>query len=147
MPPLRLGSRRLRFRYHDEKSMPFSLRLEPESGLVIATCSGPLAVHDALMGVAVFWNSPEWRGMPVVWDLRSAQLDIEGAHVQEMARFVLQRQPKNPSPRVAFVTGRDVDYGLARMFQVYRQHPATQVRVFRDYEEAVSWARTGFPPA
>jgi len=127
--------------------MPFSLSFEPEKGLVIAVCSGALNVHDALMGVAVFWNSPEWSGMPVVWDLRTAQLDIKGTDVQEIARFVLQRQPETPSPRVAFVTGRDVDYGLARMFQVYRQHPSTQVRVFRDYEEAVSWARTGLPHA
>jgi hypothetical protein len=40
------------------------------------------------------------------------------------------------------VTARDVDFGLVRMFQVIRQHPSTQVQVFRDYEEAVSWARS-----
>jgi hypothetical protein len=127
--------------------MPFSLSFEPESGLVIVTCSGSLGVNDARMGAAVFWNGPEWSGKPVVWDLRSAQLDVRGADVQEIARFILERQPETPPPRVAFVAGRDVDFGLMRMFQVYRQHPATQVRVFRDYEEAVSWARTGYPPA
>jgi len=81
-----------------------------------------------------------------VWDLRSAQLDVQGADVEEVARFILQRQPKTPPPRVAFVTGRDVDYGLMRMYQVYRNHPSTEVHIFRDYEEAVSWARSGGPP-
>ena len=127
--------------------MSISLSFDPENGLVIATCSGSLRVDDAWEGATVFWSRPDWSGKPVVWDLRSAQLDVLGADVQEIARFILEHQPESPPPRVAFVTGRDVDYGLARMFQVYRQHPATQVRVFRDYEEAVSWARTGYPPA
>jgi hypothetical protein len=127
--------------------MPFSLCFDPENGLVIATCSGSLGVSDAREGAEMFWNKPEWSGRSVVWDFRTAQLDVRGADVQEVARFILERQPETPPPRVAFVTGRDVDFGLMRMFQVYRQHPATQIRVFRDYEEAVSWARTGFPPA
>jgi hypothetical protein len=127
--------------------MPFSLSFDPENGLVIATCSGTLGVNDAREGAEALWSNPEWSGKPVVWDLRTAQLDVRGTDVQEVARFILQRQPKAPPPRVAFVTGRDVDYGLMRMFQVYRNHPATHVRIFRDYEEAVSWAQSGFPPA
>ena len=57
-----------------------------------------------------------------------------------MARFILDNQPAVPPPRVAFVTIRDVDFGLARIFEVYREHPATSFRVFRDYDEAMAWA-------
>ena len=39
------------------------------------------------------------------------------------------------------MTARDVDFGMARMFEAFRGHPATQVHVFRDHEEASSWAR------
>ena len=124
--------------------MPFSLHFDPESDLVIATCSGSLGLSDAREGAAAVWENPEWSGKPVVWDFRLAQLDVRVPEVREIARFILERQPAIPPPRVAFVTARDVDFGLARMFQVLREHPSTQVQVFRDYEEAVSWAR---PPA
>lgn len=121
--------------------MPFSLRMEPESGVVIGTCSGTLRVADAREGAAAFWATPEWSGRPVLWDFRSAQLDVRAAEIDALARFVLENQPPAPPPRVAFVTARDVDFGLARMYEVHRQHPATAVRIFRDYDEALSWAR------
>lgn len=127
--------------------MPVSLSFDSENGIVVAICTGTLRAHDAKEAAAVFWSDLKWSGKPVVWDFRSAELDVRGTDVQEIARFIIERQPKVPPPRVAFVAGRDVDYGLGRMYQVYRQHPATQVRIFRDYDEAVSWARSGYPPA
>ena len=125
-----------------EEPMPCSMRFEPETDLVIATCSGSLNVNDARMGATVVWDHPEWSGKPVVWDFRSAHLDVRGPEVREIAEFILNHQPATPPSRVAFVTARDVDFALVRMFQVIRQHPSTQVQVFRDYEEAVSWARS-----
>ncbi len=127
--------------------MPFSLRVEPETGIVIATCTGALALADAKKGAAAFWENPEWGGRPIVWDFRSARLDVTGAEVREMAQFILENQPQSPPSRVAFVTSSDADFGLGRMFEVLREHPSTQVRVFRDYAEAVSWARSSERPA
>jgi len=121
--------------------MPFSLRLEPETGIVIATCSGDLGLNDAKAGAAAFWEDPEFRGRPIVWDFRSAHLDVTASDVREIARFILERQPPTPPSKVAFVTTSDADFGLGRMFEMVREHPSTQVRVFRDYDEAVSWAR------
>jgi len=123
--------------------MPFSMRIEPDAGIVIGTCSGALGLDDAREGAMAVWGNPNWSGKPVVWDFRSAILDVQAPEVREIARFVLDRQPSSPPPKVAFVIARDVDFGLARMFEVFRQHPSTEVRTFRDYDEAVSWARTG----
>lgn len=128
--------------------MPCSMRFEAEENLVIATCSGSLGMKDAREGAAAVWENPEWRGKPIVWDFRQAELDVHGPEVRELAQFILERQPVIPPSRVALVTAREADFGLARMFEVLRQNPATQVRVFRDYEEAVSWARSiGAKPA
>jgi len=122
--------------------MPFSLRLEPETGIVIATCSGDLGLNDAKGGAAAYWENPECSGRPVVWDFRSAHLNVVASEVREIARFILERQPPTPPSKVAFVTASDADFGLGRMFEMVREHPSTQVRIFRDYDEAVSWART-----
>ncbi len=121
--------------------MPFSLRFD--TGIVIGSCSGVLDANEAKAGATAFWENPDWRGIPVVWDLRAAELKVAAPHVRELAQFILGAQPSPPPPKVAFVTGRDVDFGMIRMFEVFREHRATKVQAFRDYEEAVSWARAG----
>ena len=120
--------------------MPFLLRLEPGSGVVVGTCTGALSVTDARRGAVTFWSNPEWTGRPVVWDFRSAQLDVHPPEIRDVAQFILDNQPSTPPPRVAFVTSRDVDFGLSRVFEVYREHPATIFKVFRDFDEAMEWA-------
>ena len=119
--------------------MPFSMRLE--DGVVVGTCSGTLVVEDAKAGATAVWSNPDWRGKPVVWDFRSAQFDVDAAGVREIAQFILTSQPV-PPPKVALVTAREVDFGMARMLEAYRENPATEVQVFRDYDEASSWVRT-----
>lgn len=122
------------------RPVPFEIRME--SGIVLATCSGALGLDDAKEGALAVWEKPEWRGKPLVWDFRSAQLNVRAPEVRLLAMFILGRQPSPPPSRVAFVTARDVDFGFARMFEVYREHPSTEVQAFRDYDEAVSWARS-----
>jgi len=120
--------------------VPFSMQLDPELGIIMGVGTGDLTIADARAGAAAVWAKTEWRGLPVLWDFRSARFDVRSDDVREIGKFILEHQPA-PPPRVAFVTGRDVDFGLARMFEVHREHPATEVRVFRDYDEAILWAR------
>ena len=122
--------------------MAISIQIESETGMAIATCSGVLQIEDAKKGAATLWKSPDWKGVSVVWDFREAQFDVTTSNVRRIAEFVLRRQPAIPPAKVAFVTQRDVDFGMARMFEVFREDPRTAFRVFRDFDEAVSWART-----
>ena len=117
------------------------MTFEFATDVVIAKCAGELRMEDARQGASALWGNPEWSGKPVVWDLRSAQLELKRTDVELLARFILGNQPATPPPRVAFVTGRDVDFGLARMFEVLREHRSTGIMVFRDHGEAVQWAR------
>ena len=120
--------------------MTVSIRIEPETGIAIATCSGVLRVRDAQESVAALWSTPAWWGKSAVWDFREAEFDLSSPEVRRLAQFVLQHQPAPPL-RVAFVTRRDVDFGMARMFEVFREDPRTQFRVFRNFDEALRWAR------
>lgn len=120
--------------------MHLSFHFEPQTGMAIVTCSGELRASDAKEGVVTLWNDPDWGGKSAVWDFRTAQFVVTPAEIQEIADFVLSNQPATPPERVAFVTGREVDFGLARMFDAFRRDPRTDFRVFRDYEEALRWA-------
>ncbi|UCD80131.1 MAG: hypothetical protein JSW26_01470 [Desulfobacterales bacterium] len=122
--------------------MAISIQIEPETGLAIASCSGILRLSDAQEGASALWKTPGWLGRSAVWDFREAQFDVSFSDTQEIARFILCNQPATPPLKIAFVTQRDVDFGMARVFEVFRQDSRTEFRVFRDYEKAIRWARS-----
>ena len=122
--------------------MAVLIQIEPETGMAIATCSGVLRVSDAKEAAAALWKTPGWSGKSAVWDFREAHFAVSSSEIREVAQFISRYQPAPPPARVAWVTPRDVDFGLARIFEVFREDPRTDFRVFRDYDEAVSWARS-----
>lgn len=125
--------------------MTISIRIEPETGMAIATCSGALGLSDARDGASALWNAPGWLGQSAVWDFREATFSLSTSEIREVAAFITSRQPTKPPARIAFVTTRDVDFGLSRMFEVHRADPRTEFQVFRDYEKALNWARSVEP--
>jgi hypothetical protein len=128
-------------------TMPFSIEPEPETGIAIATCSGVLQLQEAKEAAAALWKTPGWAGRSAVWDLREAQTEFSRSDTRRFAQFILDNQPETAPSRVAFVTHRDADFGMARMFEVFREDPRTAFRVFRDYDEAISWAQSVEPGA
>lgn len=125
--------------------MTISIHIEPETGVAIATCCGVLRLSDARDGASALWTAPGWLGQSAVWDFREATFSLSTADIREVATFITSHQPTTPPARIAFVTTRDVDFGLSRMFEAYRADPRTTFRVFRDYEEALHWARSVEP--
>ena len=63
-----------RRRVYSLRPMPFSIQAEPGTGVVIGTGSGDLTLEDAKAGAETLWGNPEWRGKPVIWDLRAATM-------------------------------------------------------------------------
>ena len=126
--------------------VPVSIQIETGSGIAIVTCTGELRASEAKEDVVALWNDNDWAGKAAVWDFREAQFVISSPEVQELADFVLTNQPAPPE-KVAFVTGRDVDFGLARMFEAFRSDPRTAFKVFRDFDAALRWAGAQEPNA
>jgi hypothetical protein len=127
------------------EDMTLSIHIEPDSGVAIATCSGVLRVTDAMEGAAALWETEGWSGRAAVWDFRGARFDLASSDVREIAQFILSRQRATPPSKIAFVTDVDADFGMARVFEAYREDARTAFQVFRDYTEAVCWARSHDP--
>lgn len=119
-----------------------SIKIDPKTGLAIATCTGILNLDDAKQGAIALWKTVGWPGELVVWDFREATFDISSEDVQYIAQFIFSHQPEKPPSKVAFVTSRDADFGMARVFEVYRQDLRTMFRVFRNFDEALAWAKS-----
>ncbi len=125
--------------------MTVSIRVEPETGIAVATCSGGLSVQDAREGAAALWAAPDWDGRAAAWDFQAAKFEMSAADVREIAGFILRNQPTPPPARLAFIVPGDADFGMARMFEVFREAPGTALRVFRDADAARDWLSTGDP--
>jgi hypothetical protein len=41
---------------------------------------------------------------------------------------------------VSLVVGNEFNFGMARMFEAFREDLSTEVRVFQDYQDAVAWS-------
>ena len=68
--------------------MPISMRLEPESGVVIMTGSGVLHVADAIEAARASWSAPARTDGTTVWDFRAAQFDLSSSEIREIAEFM-----------------------------------------------------------
>ena len=121
------------------------IHMEVKASIVVATCTGILRASDTQRGVKALWETPDWSGQPTVWDFRRAEFDLSSSETRVVAQFVLREQPSPPPTRVVFVTGREVDFGMGRMFEGYRDDPQTEFRVFRDYDKAIHWAQKHQP--
>ena len=74
-------------------------------------------------------------------DLRGAGVEaFTGPEVRRIVDAVLEHRGAPPGIRTAIVVGRDLSYGLARMFaQQLEAESPSDVMVFRDMDEAMAW--------
>ncbi len=120
--------------------MAMSVQLEDDARVAVVHCLGTLGLAEAKLAAEALWKTADWSGEAVVWDFRAAHFDVSSSNVREIASFILEQQPGTPPLRVAFVAPSDAEFGMARMFQVFREDSRTEFNAFRDYDEAISWA-------
>ena len=74
-----------------------------------------------------------------LWDFRDANLSsLQSETVFEMAQYSTKFSPGINDVKVAFVTSRDFEYGLSRMFEM-SSNSKTPISVFRAIDEAEKW--------
>lgn len=121
--------------------MSFQIRIDAESELARVSCPGTLDAADARLAVKALWEAPGWEGKSSIWDFRETKFKMSHAEIQLIGQFILSNQPETAPLKVAFVTAKETDFGLAHRFGDYREDPQTEFRVFRNYKKALTWAR------
>ena len=117
--------------------MPASYTINPERRLVTSRGWGALSdddlrQHDARLRVDPAF-SPGYRQLADGREL--TRIDVSWSMIAEVARNpVFSRESRR-----ALVVARDVDYGVARVFQTMVELQGGIVQVFRDREAAERW--------
>ena len=109
-----------------------------EKGIVVGIAKGPMRLPDLRESAATFWREVSGSEARVLWDLREVTFDLSAADVEQFAEFGKRHSPF-AGLRMAFLVSRDLEFGLLRMFEVFRATERTQTAVFRVRAEAIHW--------
>ena len=112
--------------------------LESVEGVAVGVARGSLDLTEIKESMATLWSLASGREIRVLWDLRDAQFDLSAGDVLRLAEFAKQRAPFN-NLRMAFLLTKDLEFGLVRMFEAFRETKDAQIGVFRDKKHASDW--------
>jgi hypothetical protein len=132
--------------------MPIDYRIDHERRLVLATAHDAITEDDLMGYQQTAWSDPAVAGYGELVDM-STVLDIETPSVsgiRRLAALSTRMDAAQGESRFAIVAPGDLAFGLARMYQVYRELEGggrKQVCVFRTREDALAWLSGGVPEA
>ncbi len=122
--------------------MSASYKIDKKRRLVLSSGDGVLTKADLLGHMDQLSNDPDFDpDFSQVLNFRQINgLELGPEDVRQLA----QRNIFSPRSRRAFVVKDDLQFGLARMFEIHRELKGeTGIRVFRTFDEAMDWILVG----
>ena len=117
-----------------------TVAFQPSKQRFVATGRGDLVASDVTVAAAQIYGDPQFQpGMSTMWDVRGARPTVDAGQVRGVVSFVSAHVEQRGRGRCAVVTGREVDFGMARMASVFMEGIGIDLRVFRDLDGAQSW--------
>ena len=124
----------------DSTERDMDLRIDEEKNIAYVKLSGLLSKKVILNAFDLTVSDKRYKnGMGRLWDFRDAELSsLDSETITEMAQYSLRFPQGINDVKVAFVTSKDLEYGLSRMFEMSSK-AMTPIRVFRAMDEAEKW--------
>ena len=113
-------------------------KIDKERRLVLSSGAGVLTKDDIFGHMERLLKDPDFDpNFSQLTDFRQiTSLDFG----PEDVRLFAERTIFSPRSRRAILVKDDLQFGLARMFEIHRElHGATGIRVFRSLDEALDW--------
>ncbi|MCP3981766.1 MAG: hypothetical protein GY716_20890 [bacterium] len=120
--------------------MQLTLDLDSIEGVAVGTAAGTLNLDDLKRAVTTMWDAVDGPDLRILWDMRNARFEVDADDVFSFATFVRVAAP-SVRLRTALVFSTDPEFGLGRMFEVFRAQDNAQTEVFRDMDLALAWLR------
>jgi hypothetical protein len=118
--------------------MPASYIIDKERRLVMSSGTGVLTKGDILGHMDRITKDPDFDPdfSQVIDFTRVTAIEFGSAEVREFA----ERKVFSPKARRAILVKDNLQFGLARMFEIHREfNGETGIRVFRARDEAMDW--------
>jgi hypothetical protein len=118
--------------------METTFDLESVKGVAIGIVHGSLTLDEIRKSASTMWRLIEEPEIRILWDLRDAQFDLTETELRGAAEY-FRSIARSTEFRAAFVVSDDLEFGLVRMFEVFRGTEGARTSTFRDKERAVEW--------
>jgi hypothetical protein len=116
--------------------------IDKERRLVMTSGAGPLTREDVFGHMNRLSADPDFE--PDFCQLADFRHITDILFGPEEVRQFAERDIYSPSARRAFLVRDDLQFGLARMFEIHRElRGETGIRVFRTLDEALGWVLQG----
>ena len=126
--------------------MPIRVSIDRQRGLITTVISGAITPADLVAAYERIFADPDFRpGLDSLWDMRDARLAaFTTEHIRQTSEYILSQAARRGSGyKSALVASADLQFGLARMYEVFTERLPAEVGVFRDIDDALRWLAEG----
>ena len=121
--------------------MPIEKLVDHSKDLTTFTCYGELSPEEIILTLMKFYQGIE--GPPtrkVLWDMANATTTkISMDDIDKVVALRFNHEGIMPGGETAIIAPQDVNFGLARIFEIRTSGTDRELMVFRTYEEAAEW--------
>ena len=122
--------------------MPIDLRIDRDAGILYTTIRGEVTVDEIVDAFNKLFQSPDFRpGLSGLADLRESRITSSLSNVRRLAELMIENRDRIGPSRTAIVVDSDIDYGMARMFEVFAEQSMAETQVFKDIDQAMIWLK------
>lgn len=124
--------------------MAIEMRIDAARGVVLVTAVGEVSGEELGDAGKALIARPDYDPkLNSLWDLRALEFVGDVAPLRTLAEFVKQPGVIEEPIRAALVVSRDLEFGIARLFQSHADEAPVKYQVFRDMDEARAWVGAG----
>lgn len=121
--------------------MPITKNFDPSKNLTIFKCEGDLTFAEIAGSIKGFYGEIDHPiTKKLVWDLRNASIwSLSMEELKSIAELSVQNERLMKGGKTAVIAPKDIDFGLARVYQAHTVGTARELMVFRTLEVAEEW--------
>ncbi len=130
--------------------MTFETTIDEANQIRITTITGKITIDEIISKLKEIYGDAGLYDLPrSLWDAREAEIsDISTSQIKNLADFVSGNWGMEGNKKTALVAVKDFLFGLARMYEKSIEFKTPSiVRVFHDYDEALTWLKESSSPS
>lgn len=115
--------------------------IDLEHGCIFVKWSGIVTAHDIIAFNREIAQDPGYQlGLNQLVDLRRAKIEASSNEIRQIAGAVFKERDANEGHRKgAMLISGKADYGLMRMIDMMIEQTRSEMRPFRELDEAMAW--------
>ncbi len=120
--------------------MPISVQIDKKQGVVFRVIEGSITTEELIESFTAVLESDDYHpGMKTLTDMRDVIHSATPQDVRRIAGFILDQMSTIEALKAAIVVSSDVSFGMTQMLKALVDRGSTDIRVFRELEEATLW--------